>query len=139
MGTCASAESAVFVEFSGRFGRLFVRDLFFAIFFEFALTGCRVLSKCLDFCQSEQHLAASVTALSLNTIFHRINQVRIEAMDAFYLSQLAIAICLGVQSQVDRYIEKLSKSPARTVADAIRRKDESDPIAKSYLRWAKGQ
>lgn len=64
--------------------------------------------------------------------------MRIDAMDAFYLSQLAIAICLGLTNKAAQYFKQLENSPARSVAEAIRSNNETDPVAKSYLRWARG-
>lgn len=63
--------------------------------------------------------------------------MRIEAMDAFYLSQLAIAICLGLKTKSDSYANRLQSSPVYSVAKAIQQKDESNPIARSFLQWAK--
>jgi hypothetical protein len=64
--------------------------------------------------------------------------MRIDAMDAFYLSQLAIASSLKIENKADEYLERLKFTNVGGVALKIRNLDTSDPIAKSYLRWAQG-
>lgn len=65
--------------------------------------------------------------------------MRIDAIDAFYLSQLAIASTLNLTNKADKYLEKLKFTNVGDIALKIRKLDKSSALSKSYLDWAEGK